>query len=299
MSRLGVLMWRYLFETVDARRLRKQHREQDISDLHITKDIPYITDGDRGHLLDIYELPQLPKHASVMINIHGGGLFASYKEVNALFNYEWARLGYRVINISYRRIPQVRLWQQINDVMVALRFCANHAQQYRINTQQCYIIGDSAGALLSLFALALNKNAHLQQQFGIVGSALNLRAGGLISIMLATQRRDVLRTLADTITDERDAGKGYEQYLLQPSLLIGQAQLPPLFLVTSVQDLIQTDTLHLDRLLTYYGVPHILQNYSKRSVRKLNHVFAVCYPTYPESRHVFACMDSFFQRCAA
>ncbi len=80
MSKLGVLIWRRIFESGDAKRLAGQM--QDLSDLHIIRDLPYLDDGDRGHLFDIYELPDLPADAPVFINIHGGGLFASYKDVS-------------------------------------------------------------------------------------------------------------------------------------------------------------------------------------------------------------------------
>ena len=45
MSKVGVLVWRKIFESGDARRLAKQ--KQDLSDLSTTRDIPYIDDGDR------------------------------------------------------------------------------------------------------------------------------------------------------------------------------------------------------------------------------------------------------------
>ena len=70
-------------------------------------------DGDQGHLFDIYEMPDLPDDPPVIVNIHGGGLFASFKEVNANFNYEWARLGYRTVSISYRRIPETTMWDTL------------------------------------------------------------------------------------------------------------------------------------------------------------------------------------------
>ena len=71
MSKLGVLIWRYLFESGDAKRLAKQ--VQDLSDLQIVRDLPYIDDGEQGHLFDLYELPGLPADAPVLVNIHGGG----------------------------------------------------------------------------------------------------------------------------------------------------------------------------------------------------------------------------------
>ena len=75
MSKLGVLLFRKIFESGDARRIASQ--KQDISDLEIRKDIPYRNDGDRVHLLDIYALPDTPADAPVMVNIHGGGASAS------------------------------------------------------------------------------------------------------------------------------------------------------------------------------------------------------------------------------
>ena len=246
-------------------------------------------------MFDIYELPDLPADAPVLINIHGGGLFASYKEVNVNFNYEWARLGWRVVSLSYRRIPETTLWHQIDDVMAALRHLNAHAAEYHLNRNRCVLAGDSAGALLSLFAMSLNESEALQQAFGIEGAGFSFRAAGLISIMLDTQRRDLMRAINSVVTDENDRGKPYEPYLLDPALLLREAKLPPLFLVTSAEDLIGKDTLKLERLLTEADAPHTLLNFPKGDERKLPHVFSVMYPMYPESREVFAKMDAFFK----
>ncbi len=293
MSRLGVLLWRHVFESGDAKRLATQ--VQDLSDLHIIRDLPYINDGDQGHLFDIYELPNLPEDAPVLINIHGGGLFASYKEVNVNFNYEWARLGYRVVSISYRRIPETTLWHQIHDVMQALRYLKDNAAVYRLRLNQCVLTGDSAGALLSLFALSINSSKGLQREFGIDGADIPFKAAGFISIMLDTQRRDLMCAISNVVTNTYDKGTAYEKYLLDPALLVNATDLPPLFLVTSREDLIQKDTLKLDRLLTSQDKPHKLVNFPKGTEHKLVHVFSVCYPMYPESREVFSGMDHYFR----
>lgn len=291
-SKLGVRIWRYLFESGDKKRLAKQ--VQDLSDLRLVKDIPYVDDGDQGHLLDIYELPELPDDAPVLINIHGGGLFASYKEVNANFNYEWARLGYRTVSISYRRIPETTLWHQVDDVMAAMRYLFTHAEEHHLNLNRCYLTGDSAGALLSLFVLALTGSEELRAAFGIAETGLTFRAGGLISIMLDTQRKDLMRAISNVVTCKDDKDKPYEPYLLDPSLLVA-APLPPLFLVTSAEDLIGKDTIKLHSLLKAAGAQHELLDFPEGDERELIHVFSVSYPMYPESREVFAKMDAFFK----
>lgn len=293
MSKLGVLLWRHIFESGDAKRLTKQI--QDLSDLHIVRDLPYRNDGEQGHLFDLYELPGLPDDAPVLINIHGGGLFASYKEVNVNFNYAWARLGYRVVSLSYRRIPETTLWHQIDDCMAALRYLKAHERELHLNLDRCVLTGDSAGALLSLFALSINSSEKLQRDFGIKGAGIPFLAAGFVSIMLDTQRRDLMRAINNVVTGKSDRGKPYEKYLLDPARLLDEAALPPLFLVTSAEDLISRDTLKLDRLLTEKGAAHTLLYFSKGTERKLVHVFSVMYPMYPESREVFTKMDAFFK----
>ena len=293
MGKLGVLIWRRIFEFGDKKRLKKQ--VQDLSDLIIFRDLPYIDDGERGHLFDLYRLPSADENAPVLINIHGGGLFASYKEVNVNFNYEWARMGYRVVSISYRRIPETTLWHQINDVLAALRYLKANAASLGLNLNRCYLTGDSAGALLSLFALSISRSVPLQKEFGITGAGFDFRAAGFISIMLDTQRSDLMSAINSVVTDNNDRGKPYEQYLLNPSLLLEEATPAPLFAVTSDEDLIRKDTLKLDQLLNERGMAHELLNFPTGGENKLIHVFSVQYPMYAESREVFEKMDAFFK----
>ena len=293
MSKIGVLLWRKLFESGDAKRLAKQI--QDLSDLDIQRDIAYLPDGDRGHLLDIYRSKGASPDAPLAINIHGGGLFASYKEVNVNFNYEWARMGYTVVSISYRRIPETTLWHQIDDVMNALRFVCENADTYQLNLNQCYLTGDSAGALLALFASSINTSEQLQGDFGIKGSGLNIRALGLVSIMLDTQRKDLMKSINDMVTGKEDKGRAYEKYLLNPASLPDAAKPLPSILITSAEDLIQKDTLKLEGILKQKHAAHELLNYPKGETNKLVHVFSVCYPMYPESREVLRKMDRYFK----
>ena len=112
--------------------------------------------------------------------------------------------------------------------------------------------------------------------------------------MLDTQRRDLMRAISSVITNKDDRGKPYEPFLRNPSLLV-MMPLPPIFMVTSEEDLIQKDTLKLDGLLTAAGKEHELLNFPKGGERQLIHVFSVSYPMYPESREVFDAMSAFFR----
>lgn len=110
------------------------------------------------------------------------------------------------------------MWHQVDDVMAAMRYLGTHAQEHHLNLGCCYLTGDSAGALLSLFVLALTGSAELRRAFGIAETGLSFRAAALVSIMLDTQRRDLMCAISDTVTNEDDRGRAYEQYLLDPQL---------------------------------------------------------------------------------
>lgn len=292
-SKLMALFGRFLFETNDARRMSKQNC--DTSDLSIITDIHYISDDMPEHMLDIYRPKGAPDELPVIVNIHGGGLFASYKTVNEWFNYEWARMGYTVVSLSYRRIPDTTLIHQVEDVMAALHYIREHKDMYGLNLDRCYLTGDSAGALLSLFALSIESSEKLQKVFGIEPSGISFKAAAFISIMLDTKRKGLLSFLEKVVCNAGDIGKPYLPFILNPSALLSEAHLPPLYLVTSDEDLIQKDTLKFDRLLTESDVEHRLMNFPKGKHQKLIHVFSVQYPLRTESREVYDEIDRFFK----
>ena len=293
MSKLMALLGRFLFETHDARRMSKH--TYNTSDLTILSDIPYIADGTPEHLLDIYRPKDAPADLPVIVNIHGGGLFASYKTVNTWFNHEWARMGYTVVSISYRRIPDTTLIHQVEDVMAALRFICEQKDRFGLSLNRCYLTGDSAGALLSLFALSIEASEPLQKAFGIAPSGITFHAAAFISIMLDTKRKGLLYFLGDVVCSAEDTGQPYLPYILNPSALVRETQLPPLYLVTSDEDLIQKDTLKFELLLTEASVEHRLLNFPKGKHKKLMHVFSVQYPLWEESREVYNEIDKFFK----
>ena len=267
----------------------------DTSDLIITSDIPYIADGTEEHLLDIYRPKKGGSDLPVIVNVHGGGLFASYKTVNTWFNYEWARRGYAVVSLSYRRLPETTLVHQIEDVMAALRFISERREQYGLRLDRCYMTGDSAGALLAYFAMSIESSEVLQEAFRIKPSGITFRAAGLISIMLDTQRHDLIAFLSDIVTDNSDSGQPYLPYLLDPVLMLRVAKLPPICLVTSKEDIIGKDTRKFDKVLTEASVEHRLLDYPKGEKNKLVHVFAVQYPLLDESKEVYQAIDELFK----
>ncbi|MEW4353825.1 alpha/beta hydrolase [Streptococcus pneumoniae] len=290
--RLRLVPFRWVFESAERKQL---NTPADTTGLKVETDVPYLEDGDRGHLFDIYRPENADTTTPVIVNIHGGGLFASYKEVNRDYGFEWARKGYTVVSISYRRLPDTTLWHQIDDCMNALRYIATHQKELGLNLKTTYLTGDSAGALLSLFVASINASPELQADFGMAGTGIDFKAMSLISIMLETNRHDFMDFITPLVTDKSDKDKAYYSYLLDPSSLVSKTTLPPVYLVTGDEDMIQDETMKLNALLETNKVKHDLKNYAKGDEHKLDHVFAIKEPKWEESQEVIQLMSDFFK----
>ena len=86
-----------------------------------------------------------------------------------------------------------------------------------------------------------------------------------------------------------------KKYLLDPVSMLKETTLPPLYLVTSAQDIIRKDTLKFDCALSEAKVPHQLLDFPKGYRKRLVHVFSVQYPLWPESRIVYQEFDNYFK----
>ena len=119
-------------------------------------------------------------------------------------------------------------------------------------------------------------------------------AAGFISIMLDTQRKDLMKCISDMVLKKVEKNSVYAEYILNPITMLKYAKLPPCFLVTGAQDLIEKDTLKLADGLNQKGFKYKLMQFGVGKERKLDHVFAVKFPKWPESREVIEKMIEYF-----
>jgi acetyl esterase/lipase len=114
--------------------------------------------GYRPIELDLYRSalpgPKLP----LVIWVHGGGWnrgdareSGAYKDWPAVLA-SLAGRGYVVAAIDYRLSSEAPFPAALQDVKAAIRFLRAHAGQYRIDSQQVFVWGGSAGAQLAVFA---------------------------------------------------------------------------------------------------------------------------------------------------
>lgn len=283
-----------LMERGDTKRLATQRPMPGVTQV---TDIPYLPDGHRGHLLDIYYPDGAQEPLPVVIDIHGGGLMYGYKELNKNYNFAIASRGFAVISLSYRLVPEVLFPDQVRDILAAFEWIATHATAYPCQMDNLFLTGDSAGALLAASSALVNASPDLQRAFETQGSSLRFNALGFTSGMFLTTR-GAMAILRSTIY-----GKDYQKKAFYACMdfatLPETALLPPCYLVTSRQDFIRTHTLDFERALAAKGVPHQLHDWPKGTKeRALQHVFSVAYPEWPESGQTIDEMTAYFLRYA-
>lgn len=122
------------------------------------KDIPYKIAEKDTVKLDIH----LPKQkvydkSPVVVFIHGGAWAQGDKEIK--YHYTEGikdtlqENGYTVVAINYRLVSKtVDIAEQLNDCKDAIRWIADHADEYNFDTENIGLWGESAGAHLALMA---------------------------------------------------------------------------------------------------------------------------------------------------
>ncbi|MES2794295.1 MAG: prolyl oligopeptidase family serine peptidase [Planctomycetota bacterium] len=117
------------------------------------KDVVYGRVLGAGLLADI-SYPKSPKKIPAILSLHGGRWMRGDKTNNGAINVEqWAGLGFFAMTIDYRLrdlSPPPACYQ---DVQCAIRFLHAHAEQYNIDEDRIFLIGQSAGGhMVSLAA---------------------------------------------------------------------------------------------------------------------------------------------------
>lgn len=116
----------------------------------LTSDIPYVENGHKRHVLDIYA-PEVPagKGFPVMFWIHGGGWHTGDKSDVALKPKALTERGFVFVSTNYRLLPEVEMDELIGDVAASLGWVYGNIGRYGGDPAQIFVGGHSAGAQLA------------------------------------------------------------------------------------------------------------------------------------------------------
>ena len=249
------------------------------------RDIPYTNRAGKELLMDIFE-PDVARGCElpVIVNIHGGGLIGGSKNLSVGFCRQLAKRGYLVFSLEYRLIPEVRVYEQFDDVCAGMDCIGRKLVDFDVDFTRIYMVAESAGAYLATYVAAMKRSKALQDAIGYKPTNMVFRAMGLISGMFYTTRNDMLgRFLSHSIygKDKRSIAMAEYTNPEHPEII---NNIPPCYLITSKADMLERYTLDFAGELGNKGIEHHLRHMG--SDPKLLHAFPVLNPALPESERV-------------
>lgn len=259
------------------------------------RDIIYKNRSGRALLMDIFE-PIVAEGTDlpVIINIHGGGLIDGNKNLSAGFCRQLAKRGYLVFSLEYRLIPDVRVYEQFDDVCAGMDCVGRKLVDFDVDFTRIYLVAESAGAYLTTYVAAMKKSKALQEAIGYEPTRMIFNAMGLISGMFYTTRKDSLGMFLSRSfygNDVRSLAMAEYTNPEHPEIIYN---IPPCYLVTSKADMLERYTLDFAGELGNKGVEHFLRHMG--SDPKLIHAFPVLRPDLPESERVIDEIIDWFKK---
>jgi acetyl esterase/lipase len=112
----------------------------------------YLTASGYESKLDVYRRRDVTTPQPTMIFYHGGGWVAGTKEASFMSILPWLEMGWNVVNVEYRMARVELAPAAAEDALCALRFVANRAKDFGVDTNRIVVSGESAGGHLALLA---------------------------------------------------------------------------------------------------------------------------------------------------
>ena len=251
-------------------------------DLDVFNDIPYQNHEDIPLAMDIYRLKNYSDKAMpVILMVHGGGLLVGSRKMSRTVCEALAHSGYLVIAPQYRLLSETDALGSIADLCAGLRTSEQIAVQYGGDPDRMFVIGESAGAFLSVYACAMADSKPLCEAMGFSSANRPVKGLACLSGMFYTTKKDLIgRVYLKDLYGERIKDPGFMQYM-DPEHNEVMDNLPPVIMTTSSADFLKSYTISYASALKESGHPVKLLNYGDG--KHLIHAFPALNPFIPES----------------
>lgn len=240
--------------------------------------LDYYGDKAESHLLDVYYTDIKEKPLPVIISVHGGGWVYGNKEAYQFYCMNLACYGFIVVNFNYRLAPKYKFPAAIEDVNTVFHWIKKNSEKFQFDLNNLFIVGDSAGAQIASQYAAITTNEKYAEMFDFEIPEIKIKAMGLncgmydpLDRVKNKGNKFINRLLKNLLKDY--LGKEIYKYEKEMDFQSNISSLyPPVFITSSVNDiLVGKKTVLLDKL-KYEGVTCICKEYGK-SDKSNGHVF--------------------------
>ncbi len=226
---------------------------------------------DKRQNLDVYR----PKNAQgkrlpVLINVHGGGWIFGDKDLYQFYAMSLALQGFAVVNINYRLAPEFKFPAQLEDINRVCGWVLEHQEDYLLDTDHIFMVGDSAGANLTAQYACILTNPKFAKNF-----PFHTPTGfSLLSVGLNMGMYDPAKDKIDSITESflpLYLANEEEQRPLIGSCAYITPEFPIAFLMDSYGDFVRAQSALMQAALEKNEVQYVLRMFPP----KQKHVFHI------------------------
>lgn len=220
----------------------------------------------------------------VIIMIHGGGLFVGNARMEAMTCMRFAGRGFLVFSLSYRLLTEADACGELSDICEGFRQVEKLLPAYGGDRDRVYVVSESAGAYLAVFANAMHRSRALYEKVGGRLSNLRVRMMACFSGMFYTKKLDLIGMVYPRqIYGEKRSDKEFMK-MMNPEHPEIIGNLPPMLLVSSDEDFLKKYTLKYEKALKKAGIPCRLWYYTDN--KECTHAFPSLKPDLKESQEV-------------
>lgn len=269
---------------------------------YIITEIRYGTEYPNSFLDITYPDTSSNEARPTLFYFHGGGFFGGSKgmgdplaesDVTALLD-DICAAGFNIVNVDYALVPDYHFPVPLIQANQAFAFMLEHAEEYRINTDNIVIMGSSAGAIITSQIGSVITNPDYAAELGITP---------------ALQKDQVRAVVLD------DAPLVYDRFSIGTKLLVGNyvkgsiflnsneirrynnilwvnSDYPPAVLLGSEY---YADMRAMDEALTEANVPHELIDPLAERNLQMPHCFVASERTDETAKDAFDRMVSFLE----
>ncbi|MGN1407573.1 alpha/beta hydrolase [Lactobacillus sp.] len=143
-------------------------------------DIQYGKDP-KWNLLDLYIPNGVSGKIPVIIQIHGGGWVYGTKETYQFYGLGLAKRGFAFVNANYLLGPESTFPEELDQVNEYVHWVSDHADEYNLDRDNVFLIGDSAGGQMAEQYTVVLTNPAYRAKLGYELPNLHFRAVALNS----------------------------------------------------------------------------------------------------------------------
>jgi acetyl esterase/lipase len=189
------------------------------------------------------------------------------------------RHGFAVVNYTYRLAPEFKFPSSVEDTNMVFNWISENAENFCLDTENIFAVGDSAGAhLLGMYANILTNKAYadkfdLENIAPVMLKGVALNCGAYVISTDESEANMPPAVLKDLLPEkylETDS-HNTDIDILNVTKYVTE-KFPPAFLMTCTGDFLEVQAPVMEAALMKAGVSHTLRYYSA-GAEELGHVF--------------------------